>query len=193
MKKVILSLCLLCTALTTSWGQETTSAKLQKQFKISYQILAFEASYELPISDAFSLEGGIGIGAGNYVRPTLLNSKELGAALSFESFPPLRFRTKVKYVYNREKRLKAGKNIAYNSGNYLALQSLLTTAQRDDSDQKKPANNTLITEVHWGLQRSLGGNWLFNVYAGIGYAYDFHFQLGKIHPAIGLEFSYVLF
>ena len=43
------------------------------------------------------------------------------------------------------------------------------------------------------MQRSLGGNWLINFNAGLGFAKDFDSNNGKIFPAVGLKFTYVLF
>jgi hypothetical protein len=179
--------------MVSGYSQNSEDSQLSEQFKLSFNIVSFEAAYELPITNSIGLEAGIGLGAGNYIRSTILNSKELGASLSFKSFPPVRFRTKLKYVYNRDKRLKNGRDISYNSGNYIGIQGTFTTGQSNVTDIKNPPNNVLLTEVHWGLQRSLGGKWLFNVNAGVGYGYDFKNKLGKVYPAVGLEFAYILF
>lgn len=183
-----------------SFGQETSNKteKLNSQFKLTYNILSIEGSYEIPLNEKFLLEGGIGVGAGSYIRRgILLNNKAFSSSLSFKSFPPLRFRSRLKYIYNREKRAKKKKNnnISLNSGNYIAFQSLLTLKQNNvtDLDEKEIANNVLLTEVQWGLQRHLGGKWLFNFNLGIGYANDFNSKLGIVYPSIGVEFSYVLF
>ena len=54
-----------------------------------------------------------------------------------------------------------------------------------------------MNEVHWGMQRSLGGNWLLNVHFGLGFAKDFDtpkwLDSTTIYPAVGLKFSYVIF
>lgn len=183
----------LLTLLITSvnFAQEE-STPLNKQFKLSYTFLGLGADYEFPLNKKITLEVGLGLGAGNYIRKTVLNSNEFGPSISVDAFPPLRFKSRLKYIYNRDKRLKKNKSIVNNSGNYLAFQTLFTTGQ-NVTNIKTPPNNSLLTEVQWGLQRSLGGNWLFNFYAGVGFARDFETKLGKIYPALGLEFSYILF
>ena len=100
---------------------------------------------------------------------------------------------KLKYTYNKDKRIKKGKNVRCNSGNYIALQSTFSSKQKNVTNIENPPNDTLLTEIHWGMQRSLGGQWLFNVNFGLGYAKDFDTELNQFYPAIGLAFSYVIF
>jgi len=173
-------------------NSQEQNSDLSKQFMITYDILGLEASYEIPLSDKFILDLGIGIGAGNYIKKTILNSNEFGPSLSTKTFPPVRLKSAIKYIYNREKRLKKNKNIVNNSGNYISIQTLFTSGQ-NVTDIKNPPNNSLLTELTWGIQRSLGGDWLLNFNVGIGYAKDFETNLSKTYPAVGLSFSYILF
>ncbi|HBI40630.1 MAG TPA: hypothetical protein DDY16_06745, partial [Tenacibaculum sp.] len=166
---------------------------LVNQFKVSYNIVSLEFAYEHPLNKKLTLEGAVGLGAGNYIEKNIFNENRIGSSLSFQSFPSIRLRSKLKYIYNREKRFNKNKNIDYNSGNYIGIQSTFTSKQNNVTDITNVANNVLLTEIHWGMQRSLGGKWLFNVNGGFGYANDFISKLGKFYPSIGLEFSYVIF
>ena len=54
-------------------------------------------------------------------------------------------------------------------------------------------NPALLTEVHWGLQRSLGGNFIFNTHIGLGFVSDFDTSSTAFSPTFGLAFGYRLF
>ncbi|MFL0094687.1 hypothetical protein [Tenacibaculum maritimum] len=123
-------------------------------------------------------ETGVGIGVGGSIRDRLF----VGG-----SFPVLRLRSRLKYVYNRAKRFQKGKDITYSSGNYIAIQGTFY------SKKENIANHLLLTDVVWGIQRSLGGKWLFNVNTGLGYAKDFDTQLSRFYPTLGIVFSYMIF
>ena len=125
------------------------------------------------------------MGAGTYIGSLAAIGKSL--QIDYNTFPVLRYRGKLKYTCNRENRFKKDKNIDFNSGNYIAIQSIFSSKKTD------VANNVMFNEVHWGMQRSLGGKWLFNLNGGLDYAKDFNTSLDRFYPTIGLEFSYVIF
>lgn len=102
-------------------------------------------------------------------------------------------KSEFKYYYNREKRERKGKNNLNNSGNYIAFQTKYNTKIFSLSKTELPLENTLLNEIHWGIQRSLGGNWLFNFHTGLGYTRDLDFSDASIYPALGIKFSYKLF
>jgi hypothetical protein len=54
-------------------------------------------------------------------------------------------------------------------------------------------NRALLTEIHWGIKRSLGGNFIFNTHVGIGYLGDYNTNSGAISPTIGVAFGYRIF
>jgi hypothetical protein len=50
-----------------------------------------------------------------------------------------------------------------------------------------------LTDVHWGIQKSLGNRWQMNGKVGIGYAFNLSgIGLNHWYPAAGLRFSYWL-
>ncbi len=185
-KQVILILFFLVTII--SFSQE----KLKKQTRITFNFISIGVDYEFPVNDKFLIDFGFGIGAGNSIRKTILNTNKFSPSIT--TFIPLRLKSAIKYIYNRKKRFQKEKNNTNNSGNYLSFQLLYTTSQKERNFIKPSSpNNALLTEIFWGMQRSLGGNWLFDIHFGLGYAKDFDTKLDKIYPALGLEFSYVIF
>ncbi|WP_369048920.1 hypothetical protein [Tenacibaculum sp. UWU-22] len=193
MKKHVFLFLLIVMAVSSITAQDKSQIDLQNQFKINYNIVAFEGIYELPIAKEFVLDLGLGFGAGNYIKKDAFLNKSFGTSLSFKSFPSLRFKSSIKYIYNRIKRAQNNKNNKNNAGNYLEFQTLYTTKQKNASNISNSADNTLLTEMRWGMQRSLGGNWLFNVHFGIGYGKDFETKIDNFYPALGLSFSYIIF
>jgi len=162
---------------------------LDNQFKVEFNFISTGISYEMPINDSFLLDLSLGIGGGyrlnsGFTGEWILNS------------PPAGFgKAELKYYYNREKRVKKGKNNINNAGNYIAFQTKYNTERfsMPNDINIEPLNKVLLNEIHWGLQRSLGGNWLFNFHLGLGFARDFDFSENSVYPALGIKFSYKLF
>ncbi|WP_088324631.1 hypothetical protein [Polaribacter tangerinus] len=159
--------------------------ELQNQFKLEYNLLGVGASYELPISENWLLDVGVGVGGGV--------DADNGYVWQFNSNLAFYFKGEMKYYYNREKRVKKNKNNINNAGNYFALQTKYFTRRFSPSEDFIPLQNSLLTEVHWGLQRSLGGYWLFNFHVGLGVLRNLENNTGIMSPSIGLKFSYKLF
>ena len=183
--KYYLCIVLFFGSLSISFSQKKSENNLNNYLKINNYFTGLEFSYEIPLNDKFLFEAGAGIGAGSYIKEIPFVGESFG--IKFKSLPVLRLRGKLKYIYNREKRLNKQKNINFNSGNYIALEGTLS------SEKKDLYNNVLMTNFVWGLQRNIGGKWLFNINGGFGYAKDFNSNLDRFYPSISLEFSYVLF
>jgi hypothetical protein len=163
-------------------------SKLQKQFKTDFNFLGIGLSYEIPISEKWTVDLSSGVGGGYRV-----GNDGLTVVLPFNSSVAAYLKSEFKYYYNREKRERKGKNNFNNSGNYIAFQTKYNSKRFSLSKNKIPLENTLLNEIHWGVQRSLGGNWLFNFHTGLGYARGLDFSNGAIYPTLGIKFSYKLF
>ncbi|CAA0200664.1 hypothetical protein [Tenacibaculum maritimum] len=183
--KGIFNLVVCLWAINSCFSQDKVGVAVNNQFKINYYLLGIDASYELALNKSILWETGVGIGAGGSIRDRLFVGESF--QIDFTSFPVLRLRSRLKYVYNRAKRFRKGKDITYNSGNYIAIQGTFS------SKKENIANDLLLTDVVWGIQRSLGGKWLFNVNTGLGYAKDFDTQLSRFYPTLGIAFSYMIF
>jgi len=180
MKKIILVLILLIN-FSSIFSQEEF---LENQFKLEYNFLGVGVSYDLPISKTMLIDFGIGLGGG-------VDSED-GYVWHLNSNLAAYFKGELKRYYNLKKRFKKGENMANNSGNYMALQTKYFTRRFSPDEDFLPLQNALLTELHWGLQRSLGGNWLFNLHLGFGVLRNLDTKNGLLSPAMGLKFSYKL-
>jgi hypothetical protein len=162
---------------------------LEKQFKLEFNFISTGISYEIPINKKFLLDISAGVGGGYRFNDGF------SAEWIFNSPLAAFGKTELKYYYNRSKREKKGKINLNNSGNYIAFQTKYNSRRFSIANDSsiEPLNSVLLNEIHWGLQRSLGTNWLFNFHLGFGLARDFDFSKNSIYPALGLKFSYKLF
>ena len=151
--------------------------------RINLGLHGIEASYELPVSKKFVWENSLGIGMGANV-----NASSAEYYLDFGNLAPF-VKSELKYIYNINKRGSKGKNIINNSGNYIGLQ----TKYSFGNSKVYHLNSISLTEVHWGIQRSLGGNFIFDFHMGLGYLNDYNTNEGAISPTLGLRFGYKLF
>lgn len=158
---------------------------LENQFKLEYNLLGAGISYEAPISEKFLINLGTGVGGG------VDNSESY--VWEFNTSLAAYFKGELKYIYNREKRFKKGKNLKNNAGNYIAFQTKYFTNRFSEDDNFDPLQRAILNEFHWGLQRSFGDNWIFNFHVGLGSLRNFDKNYNLISPAIGLKFSYKIF
>ncbi len=178
MKKYLLVAFLLANA-TTCFAQST----LEKVGKVSLGLQGAEFSYELPLGTSFLLESAAALGVG-------MNTDSGGSTYSFYLLDPVpAISTELRWIYNREKREVKEKNNANNAGNYVGLQ----TKYSFGNNNSLALNKVLLTDIHWGLQRSLGTKFTFNTNVGLGYMYDFDTTYGSIAPVLRVKFGYRLF
>jgi hypothetical protein len=182
MKKFFLLIALI--TINNLFSQEES---LVKQFKTDFNFLGIGLSYEIPLSEKWTVDLSSGVGGGYRI--------ESGFAAEWILNSPLAgyLKSEFKYYYNREKREKKGKKNINNSGNYFAFQTKYNSRRFSLSETELPLENALLSEIHWGIQSSLGENWLFNFHLGIGYARNLDFSNSSIYPAVGIKFSYKLF
>lgn len=119
-----------------------------------------------------------------------MNADSGGSTYSFYLLDPVpSISTELKWIYNREKREVKEKNNANNAGNYIGLQTKYSLGNANNIS----LNKALLTDLHWGLQRSLGTNFTFNTNVGLGYMYDFDTTYGDVAPVLRVKFGYRLF
>lgn len=174
---------------------ETTEEPLRPLFKIELGGAGLGLAYELPLADRWSIDVSTGLGGGHRIEDDFS-----GRTFQYTwviNDPVIYLKSEVKYHYNRPKRLRKGRSLRNNASNYVAFQTKYTTQRVFGStvyDQlREPLNNTLLNEIHWGLQRPLGQRFLFNFHLGLGYAFDYDFNNGSVYPGLGLKFSYIIF
>ena len=155
---------------------------LEKQFGIEANLIGpgIGASYELPLSRRFlaDLYGGLG-------TPIL---KGWGAiAIDDSHFKPYT-RVAVKYYYNRDRRVRKGKEINNNRGNFLGIQNKMMYALGDYS----PYSTFALNEIYWGVQTEAAKKLLLTFHIGFAHYYT----TGQEHyysPLIDLKLKYILF
>lgn len=119
-----------------------------------------------------------------------MSAENSSATYSLDIVKPVPFlKSKLKFVYNINKRIEKEKNIRNNAGNYIALQTKYSFGRSANSTY----NRSMLTELHWGIQRDLGGNFLFNTHIGLGYLGDFNSNSWAFSPPIGVSFGYRIF
>lgn len=164
------------------WAQ-TNDNVLTNFARINLGLHGIEASYELPISKSFVWENSLGIGMGANI-----NGKSAEFHFDFGNPTPF-LKSELKYIYNIEKRESKGKTVLNNSGNYIGLQTKYSFGNSDVYE----LNRTSLTEIHWGIQRSLDNKFILNIHIGLGYLKDYNTEDEAISPTLGLRFGYKLF
>lgn len=173
-KKIIFIFCIL---LVNSLLSQQTYSSLSK---VELGGQGIELGYSHLISNSTFIDVSGGVGAG-------YNADDGLAEYVFSLGKPIPFlKTSINYFYNKEKRLAKGKSIKNNSGNFLGFQMKYSFGNNDDID----FNKSLLTEFHWGIHRTLGGNFFFDSHIGIGYLHDYTVRNGSITPTIGISFGY---
>ena len=162
-----------------SGGAETKLSSLTK-VDLGFQGIGF--TYEPRISYNITADLSVGGGGGYDIAEGYLNYKlELRKPAFYFSFTP-------KYFYNRNSRSLAGKSTVLNSGNYFGLRLKYVTPSDRQTDLTR---NTILTNIHWGIQRAISNQWIFNSHIGIGYAKDIDYNFGTLYPAIDFKVSYI--
>jgi hypothetical protein len=180
MKKIIL-LTSIFSFLQSSYGQTTKSeTKLSSIAKFDLGLQGIGFTYEPRISNVVTTDISAGIGGGYNIAEGSIEYQLLKPALYFSVTP--------KYFYNLKKRINKGKTVQFNSGNYVGARFTFNTPLYKKSDIIR---NSILTNIHWGIQRAISNHWTLNSHFGIGYAHDIDYDFGTIYPAIDFKFSYI--
>ena len=149
------------------------------KIEIGGQGLGF--TYERRLLNKFSVDLSAGIGGGYDIAEGFIDVNYSEAAFLISVTP--------KYIYNRSKRAAEGKEVALNSGNYVGIRLKYVAPGSRFNDRTR---NSILANIHWGVQRAIGGNWGFGFHLGAGYAQDIDYNFGTLYPAIDFRFSYAL-
>ena len=181
MKIFFTSLFLLCSNILFAQKNHKEN-QLENLFKLDLGFRGIGLTYEPRLSDKMSLEFSAGLGGGYNISSSSFdyNWDFLNPAVYVIINPKL--------YYNRNKRLEKEKSISRNSGNYIGMAVKYTTPSVGEVDR---VVNSLLFNLHWGLQRPVGKRWTFNTHFGAGYASDLSGFGGTIYPAMDLRFAYV--
>jgi len=181
MKKIIL-LTLFSGSLNALFAQTSnTESTLSSLAKLDLGLQGIGVTYEPRLSNKMTVDLSAGAGGGYDIGEGALNIDYLKPALYLMITP--------KYFYNRQKRILNGKKSQLNSGNYIGLRLKYVTPNDRQSDYTR---NSILVNIHWGIQRAISNRWTFGAHAGAGYAQDIDYNFGTIYPAIDCKFSYIL-
>jgi len=171
-------------------AQTTKTVSSLAKLDLGLQGIGF--SYEPKVFNKFTIDLCAGVGGGYDVYaaddeiPSFLNNYEY----SFVK-PALYLSLTPKYFYNIQERVNKGKNAQLNSANYIGIRVKYVTPL-SEYDPYHPITTTILTNIHWGIQRAIGGHWLFNSQVGAGYAMSTDCNCGVIYPALDFKFAWVL-
>ncbi len=159
---------------------------LRNLTKIDLGFQGVGLSYEPRVGSKTTIDFAAGIGAGTVVSEDRIEQKFYVLAPSFY------FGINPKFYYNRQKRIRKGKSVINNAGNYIGAR-MMFVAGNGSSDSDKRTRNSLLFNIHWGIQRPIGQRWLFNAHAGLGSAVDVGDGFTNVlYPVIGVKFAYLL-
>lgn len=183
MIRLITFLTLFLGHLPLSFGQDPKSdTKLSSLINLDLGGQGIGLTYEPRLANKMTVDMSTGFGPGYDIAEGSIGIN-YGSPAFYVSLTP-------KYFHNRQRRIDKGKDNSFNAGNYVGVRLKFVAA----SDKKGVYyRNSMLTNLHWGMQRGMGKHWTFNFHIGAGYAQDIDYNFGTIYPAIDFKFSYVFF
>lgn len=159
------------------------AAGLSTLTKLDFGLQGIGFTYEPRISKKITADLSVGAGGGYDIGEGHIDYRleMLHPAFYFSLTP--------KYFYNQSSRTAKGKTTSLNSGNYVGLRLKYVTANINVNDLTR---NSVLTNIHWGIQRAIANKWTINSHAGIGYAQDVDYNFGTIYPVLDFKISYIL-
>ena len=165
--------------LLSAFGQNT-DIKLSRLAKLDLGGQGLGLTYEPRLSNKMTVDISAGLGGGYDIAEQSIEINYVKPAFYFSLTP--------KYFYNRKSRIEKGKETRLNSGNYFGLRLKYVAPNDRKSDLTR---NSILANLHWGIQRAIGNHWTFNSHIGVGYAQDIDYGFGTIYPSIDFKFSYI--
>lgn len=181
MKKIII-VTLFSGFLHASFAQNPNNElKLLSMAKLDLGLQGIGATYESRLSDKMTVDLSAGAGGGYDIAEGYLSIDYSKPAFYLMITP--------KFFYNRQKRISNGKKSHLNSGNFIGLRLKYVTPNNRQLDYTR---NSILVNIHWGIQRAISNRWTFGTHVGAGYAQDIDYNFGTIYPAIDCKFSFIL-
>jgi hypothetical protein len=170
--------------ITTLYGQTKKAVTSLTKLDLGLQGIGFSYEPKLFHNSTIDLCAGVGGGYDIY---------EGGQFTYYPLRPALYLSLTPKYFYNIQRRINKERNTLLNSANYFGVRIKYVKTFSPQTDLYKPiSDEAVLTNIHWGIQRSIGGHWLFNTHAGVGFAIDGDCSCGTIYPALDFKFAYVI-
>lgn len=181
--KLLISVIFFLSCTLVSFAQTSKVNELQNLVTLDFSFQGLGLTFEPHIGNKAVVDLSAGVGGGYDIA-----EGHLDYILDL-LHPSFYFSATPKFYYNRKERMSADKNANYNSGNYIGLRVKYVTAGISDDDQTR---NSLLVNLHWGLQRAIGTRFALNALLGAGYAQDLENRFGTVYPSFDFKFSYIL-
>lgn len=167
------------------------SQELQTVNKLGLGINGLDYSIEIPLSSKITIEpsGGFGPSYGFDHDESVAGRMNWGWALVE---PSGHIGVYTKYIYNRDRRKRKGKSMLYNSGHFLGVKLKYVSKPLTEKRDMLNKNNTLLVNLNWGGQHSLGSHWIWSYSVGAGYGRNLDYSYGAFYPALDLKIAYVI-
>ncbi|MBZ9629712.1 DUF3575 domain-containing protein [Salegentibacter sp. LM13S] len=176
MKSVLLFITVILFS-TQTFGQEAV-AITNDQFSLNLVAPSIEWEVSTGQKSTIDLKLGTGIG---YAKS--------GSESEFGFFP--HFASQYRYYYNFDKRIKKGKKVSENSGNYLAAIANIRSGNSIIGDLDLREDYAILIGPAWGLQRTYNSGFKLNLNLGAGYGFN---DIGDSYfsPFIGIQLGWLV-
>lgn len=161
--KKILFLVAFC-VLTLTIKAQTASVE-KTIFNIQTNHLGLWVNNETRLTNSLALRSEVGLAMGP-VSFRLRDNKSV-----FVGIPRLMFTLEPRWYYNLGKRVENSKSIAGNSGNFLSLKTTYFSNLLFSGRSNEPTTLTIVPT--WGIRRTIGNHFNYELGAGLGYAHSF--------------------
>jgi len=176
MKKTLALIFLMGTFI--GFAQNGSTGVKDQMFKIN--LLTPGIEYEIGLTSKTSVNLGLGTGfaiTGGSDRDT-----------EFGVYPI--FNGSYRYYYNFDRRVRKNKRTDFNSANYFALTSSITSGDPIIGGLRINTDYSATVGPVWGFQRTYGSKLNINLELGVGYGFDN--QDSFVTPIVGFSLGWVI-
>ncbi|TVZ51871.1 hypothetical protein [Dokdonia sp. Hel_I_53] len=162
---------------------QDTTPPLVDNFGINIGLINAGINYEKVLAKDFSVNTILEYNGGFYARFGGDTEYIFASTIALEP----------RYYYNRDRRLRKGKNISNNVGNYLAGDfSFGPVIGTISSDDNVGVVDSYVLGVKYGLRRKIVGDLNFELAFGVGKLFSKGYDSETI-PILDLKLQYILF
>lgn len=182
MNKTILMLTAIFISITTINSQSSVESSVEKSiFGVQAGLFGAFAYNESKLSNSIALRSEIGMLAGIWGGSSY-------PKVGYAFYPSIS--VEPKYYYNLKRRLKKGKSILNNEGNYLSLKVNYNPNLFVISNYSGEVPDHILITPSYGLRRTFGKHFEYEFSTGIGYVYNFETKNGGTFLNLGFRIGY---
>jgi len=160
--------------------QNLSSTDFNQETIFRLNVLSPSAEIEHDLTDKISILGNAGVGLS-------ITTVDFGNETKTDFLFPLFLEASTRYYYNFDRRIEKGRNIQYNSGNYIGLNFTKGFEATGDVSRVEPQS---ILSAVYGLQRTYQDFLNFTFEAGPGY--DFQENDNGFTIYVGVQIGFTL-